>query len=79
MTVLTNEWNDEPHRASRPFSLNRSGIVLGEGAWIYVLEELDHARNRGAKIYARSLAMGPLVMLIIGSVLLKMVTNQLVL
>ncbi len=52
MTVLTAEWNDEPHRASRPFSLNRSGIVLGEGAWIYVLEELDHAIKRGAKIYA---------------------------
>ena len=52
MTVLTNEWNDEPHRASRPFSRNRSGIVLGEGAWIYVLEELDHAKNRGAQIYA---------------------------
>src|SRR4029078_12649544 len=41
MTVLTNEWNDEPQRASRPFSLDRSGIVLGEGAWIYVLEELE--------------------------------------
>ena len=52
MTVLTSEWNDEPQRASRPFSLNRSGIVLGEGAWIYVLEELEHARDRGAKIYA---------------------------
>jgi 3-oxoacyl-[acyl-carrier-protein] synthase II len=52
MTVLTNDWNDEPHRASRPFSLSRSGIVLGEGAWIYVLEELKHATNRGAKIYA---------------------------
>jgi 3-oxoacyl-[acyl-carrier-protein] synthase II len=52
MTVLTNDFNDEPARASRPFSLNRSGIVLGEGAWIYVLEELDHAKDRGAKIYA---------------------------
>ncbi len=52
MTVLTNEWNDEPERASRPFSRDRSGIVLGEGAWIYVLEEYDRAGARGAKIYA---------------------------
>jgi 3-oxoacyl-[acyl-carrier-protein] synthase II len=52
MTVLTSEWNDEPQRASRPFSLDRSGIVIGEGAWIYLLEELDHAVKRGAKIYA---------------------------
>jgi 3-oxoacyl-[acyl-carrier-protein] synthase II len=52
MTVLTSEWNDEPERASRPFSKNRSGMVLGEGAWIYVIEEREHAIERGAKIYA---------------------------
>jgi 3-oxoacyl-[acyl-carrier-protein] synthase II len=58
MTVLTNDFNDEPHRASRPFSRNRSGIVLGEGAWIYVLEEWDHAQRRGAKVYAEITGYG---------------------
>ena len=58
MTVLTNEWNAEPHRASRPFSRNRSGMVLGEGSWIYVLEELKHATVRGAQIYAEITGYG---------------------
>ena len=52
MTVLTDKWNDEPERASRPFDRNRSGIVLGEGAWIFVLEELESALTRGARVYA---------------------------
>ncbi len=58
MTVLTNNWNDEPQRASRPFSRNRSGMVLGEGSWIYVLEELRHATSRGAQIYAEIIGYG---------------------
>jgi len=58
MTVLTKEWNDEPHRASRPFSRDRSGIVLGEGAWIYILEEYERARRRGADIYAEITGYG---------------------
>lgn len=58
MTVLTREWNDEPQRASRPFSRDRSGIVLGEGAWIYVLEERERAIKREAKIYAEITGYG---------------------
>ncbi|HEV8593103.1 MAG TPA: beta-ketoacyl-[acyl-carrier-protein] synthase family protein, partial [Pyrinomonadaceae bacterium] len=52
MKVCTDDWNDEPQRASRPFSKDRSGMVIGEGSWIYILEELESAQTRGAKIYA---------------------------
>jgi 3-oxoacyl-[acyl-carrier-protein] synthase II len=58
LTVLTTDWNDEPQRASRPFTRNRSGMVLGEGAWIYVLEEFERAKKRDANIYAEIIGYG---------------------
>lgn len=58
MTVLTREWNDEPQRASRPFSNDRSGIVLAEGSYVYVLESLESAAKRNARIYAEITGYG---------------------
>ena len=52
MKVVSKSWNHDPVRGSRPFSKDRDGFVLGEGAWIFMLEERELAESRGAKIYA---------------------------
>jgi 3-oxoacyl-[acyl-carrier-protein] synthase II len=57
LTALS-ERNDEPERASRPFDLNRDGFVLGEGGAMIILEELEHARRRNARVYGELAGYG---------------------
>ncbi len=51
MRIMSTAWNQEPTRGSRPFSKDRDGFVIAEGAWFFVMEALDSALARGAKIY----------------------------
>jgi 3-oxoacyl-[acyl-carrier-protein] synthase II len=53
LRALTQSWNDQPERASRPFSADRDGFVLAEGSWMFLLENYEHARARGARIHAK--------------------------
>lgn len=58
MRALSTNFNDEPTKASRPWDRDRDGFVIGEGAGIVILEEYEHAKKRGAKIYAEVLGYG---------------------
>jgi 3-oxoacyl-[acyl-carrier-protein] synthase II len=58
LRALTQSWNHAPEQASRPFSADRDGFVIAEGSWMFILEELDHAKARGARMYAELVGYG---------------------
>jgi 3-oxoacyl-[acyl-carrier-protein] synthase II len=58
MRIMTSSWNNEPQRASRPFSKDRDGFVIAEGAWFFIVEDMESAKARGARMYGEIAGYG---------------------